>query len=100
MWRCHNEEVHGPGKYSRRDVVCLRKCVEEIYEKMRSQVSPEDEWLFTKSVKIRTEQSIPQVIGWLERVLLCFDEKICDESGIVAKASQVLRRMSVATIYV
>ena len=47
--KCHNEEVHGQGKYSANDIASLKKCVIEIYEKLRAYVSEEDEWLFNKS---------------------------------------------------
>ena len=72
VWRSHNEGVHGKrGKYSKQDETALRKSVSEVYECVKRVVSAEDEWLFRVDVKIRAAQAVPQMIGWLERVLMC-----------------------------
>ena len=100
VWKRHNESVHGKtGKYSNRDITSLRGCIKEIYEELRDQVSTEDEWLFSIEVKIRMEQPVPQMVGWLERILWCFDDNIRDNYPVVNRAKHILHRMCMRSIY-
>ena len=100
VWKWRNESVHGErGGYSKRDELVIRECVEEVYGNLRNELSDEDAWLFQKSVRIRKSQAIPQILGWMERVLCGIDEYVCENNPIAVKVSQILHRMSVASIY-
>ena len=41
---------------------------------MKGHISEEDQWLFRESERIRLKQPITQLIGWLERALICLEE--------------------------
>ena len=102
VWKRHNEAVHGKkGKYSNRDIESIRNSIQEIYDNLRGEVTIEDQWLFREEVKIRKEKPVPQMLGWLERILLCFDESENEnyKKEIICRAKQVLRRTCVCTIY-
>ena len=100
VWKRRNESVHGSsGRYSARDETALRKCVVEIYDHLQRQVSVEDEWLFNTHVRIRSGQPVPQLVGWLERVLLGFDENVRENNNILQGATHILRRICKATLY-
>ena len=87
MWKRHNEAVSRTAKvYSDRNRQCMRECVTEVYQHLREIVSTEDEWLFREEVQKRIEQSISQLIGWLERMLVCFESGPFDENPIVIRA--------------
>ena len=101
VWKRHNETVHGKsGKYSDRDVAVLRECVKLIYMELSSTVSTEDEWLFRIGVKIRMDQPVPQIVGWLERVLWCFDDNVRSAHPVVNRSKKLLHRMCMSSIYV
>ena len=99
VWASHNEKVHGKhNKYSSRNVQSIRKCITTIYEKFSNQISMEDEWLFREESRIRCEQPVPQMIGWLERVLLCL-MNIPEAGDVVIKSKRLLCKMSICSIY-
>lgn len=99
-WKFRNEEVHGRHEpHSKRDVLSLRKCVEEIYSNLRNHISAEDEWLFRLEVKIRAGQPVPQIIGWIERILLCFDENVRKDNIVILRATHILHRVCKAATY-
>ena len=76
VWKAHNKAVHGAkGKYSERDTESIKNCIKEIYD-MEERVSTEDGWLFREGVRVRQGKPVPQMIGWLERVLLCLTQTI------------------------
>ena len=100
VWKSHNEAVHGKkGSHVNRNHKCVRNSISEIYQHLQVYVSTEDEWLFREEVKIRTAQSLPQMVGWLERVLLCFDSDRFSDDPVVTRAKHVLLRASVCSIY-
>ena len=100
VWNRRNELVHGKNKtYSNRDEMALRQCVVELYDSFQRQISEEDKWLFRLDVKIRSGQSVPQMIGWTERVLLCCDENMDINNNLVSRAIHVLRRICKATLF-
>ena len=99
VWRAHNESVHGKRtKYSDRDAAGLKQCVDEIYN-LRQFVSTEDEWLFHIEVRRRKEQSFPQIVGWLQRVLICFNDNTRKECPELNRVTHTLHRVCTATIY-
>ena len=99
VWRAHNEAVHGKkNRHSKRDVESLRSCVAEIYN-LQSLVSTEDEWLFRIEVRRRKEQPVQQIVGWLQRVLVCFNEQEKKTYRTINVATQVITRLCSATIY-
>ena len=99
VWQRHNEAVHGKkGKYSARDEVGIRECIKKIYD-LKPLVLPEDEWLFNIGVKIRSEQQVPQMIGWIERVLLCFSDDVRQENEVLTRAKHILYRMCKSTVF-
>ena len=99
VWTSHNEAVHGKNKkYSDREVRCLQECITDIYDNFKSRVSQEEEWLFREGARIRLDKPVPQMIAWLERVLLCF-EGVSEADEVVRKAKHVLHRMCIGSIY-
>ena len=99
VWGSHNEKVHGrKSKYSTRDVRGIEKCITTIYTEFRNRISIEDQWLFREEVKIRLLQPVPQLIGWLERVLICLEE-IPESDNVVQCAKRILTKMSISSIY-
>ena len=99
VWHRHNEKVHGTNhKYSSRNIKSIRKCITDIYEKFQNSISEEDQWLFREESRIRCDQPVPQMIGWLERVLLCLED-IPEANDIVTKSKRLLSRMSVCSIF-
>ena len=100
VWKRRNEAVHGgEGQYSKRDEMALRRCVQECYDILRRQISKEDEWLFNLHVRIRSSQSIPRLIGWLERLLISFDGDRRIDEGLIRKAKHILCRVCKANLY-
>lgn len=99
VWKSHNEGVHGANrKYSDRDILNIQQCIEEMYSSLKTQVSTEDEWLFREESRIRKERSVPQILGWLERVLVCFQEK-SDGYPVLLRARHLVRRLCCGSIY-
>lgn len=99
VWKLHNEAVHGKkGSYSNRDVIGIKECVKKLCD-LRKYVSAEDEWLFYIEAKIRTEHPVPQMIGWVERVLLCFNDDDKKVYPVLNQARCILYRMCKTTIY-
>ena len=99
VWGSHNEAVHGKdNKYSSRDVRSIQKYINEIFSNLRNFVSLEDQWLFREEARIRCDRTVPQMIGWLERVLLSLEE-IPEADSIVRGAKRLLLRMSVSSIF-
>ena len=100
VWRWHNESVHGKrGGYSKCDEEDVRKCVCEIYNEKNRIISDEEAWLFEKSVRIRESQPIPQILGWIERVLVGVNVDEVGNNPILCRAQQVLQRVCVACSY-
>ena len=100
VWQSHNMAVHGKNnKYSTRNVKCIQEFVKKIYREYRHFILEEDEWLFRESERIRLDQSIPQIIGWLERVLLCLEE-IKDAENLVVHAKRVLDKMCISSVFI
>ena len=100
VWKRHNEAVHGKsGKYSNRDIASLREFVKDIYENMGTLVSTEDEWLFRMEVKIRTAQPVPQLVGWLERVLWCFEDNDRKTYPVINRSKRLLHNIYLSSIY-
>ena len=67
VWTSHNEAVHGKNnKYSTRDAQHIQDCITYIYEKLQNHISQEDRWLFREEVRIRCNQTIPQMAGLKE----------------------------------
>ena len=88
VWGSHNEQVHGKNnKYSSRNVRSIKKCIDEIYDNFKNIISTEDQWLFREEARIRREQPVPQMIGWLERVLLCLVD-MQDADDIVKRSTR------------
>ena len=77
----------------------IRNSVEDVYNELRQSISQEDEWLFEKSVRIRKSQAIPQILGWMERVLVSVNETECENNVIALRVAQILQRMSVTCLY-
>ena len=70
VWKSHNDINHGnDSQFSIRDKRALRECIYAAYTTIREHVSAEDAWLFREEARSRTEQHVPQMIGWLERVV-------------------------------
>lgn len=99
VWQSHNETVHGKNnKYSTRDVKSIREFITIIYRDFQHNISEEDQWLFREEERIRLDQSIPQLIGWLERVLICLEE-VEAAKNIVLYAKRVLNKMCISSLY-
>jgi len=99
VWVSHNEKVHGKNnKYSSRNVQGIQQCIREIYDNFKHRVSTEDEWLFREEARIRCDQSVPQMIGWLESVLICLVD-MQDAIEVVTKSQRLLCRMSITSIF-
>ena len=99
VWKSHNEAVHGKkNKYSNRDVKSIQQCIIDIYDSLQDKVSEEEKWLFREESKIRITHPVPQMIGWLERVLLCFESED-NAQELVNRAKSILRRMCFSSIY-
>ena len=99
VWGSHNEKIHGrKTKYSSRDVTSIQKCIVEIYDQFKTFVSQEDQWLFREEVRIRCKKPVPQMIGWLERVLLSLEET--PEAENTRKiAKRLLCKISIYSIF-
>jgi len=99
VWVSHNEKVHGKNnKYSSRNVQGIQQCIREIYDNFKHRVSTEDEWLFREEARIRCDQSVPQMIGWLESVLICLVD-MQDAIEVVTESQSLLCRMSITSIF-
>ena len=97
VWKWHNESVHGKrGEYSKRDEEDARKCVREMYSEQNRIISDEEAWLFEKGVRLRESQSIPHILGWIERVLIGVNDNEVGNNPILCRAKQILQRMSFA----
>ena len=101
VWKRHNDANHGGDKkYSTRDIKTLQDCVVKIYEIAKGQVSTEDAWLFREEAKIKITKPASHLVGWLERVLLCFEENVCASTKLVIKRTEkALHRLCLSSIY-
>ena len=96
VWTSHNEKVHGKkNKYSIRDVQSLQKHITFIYNNLKFHISQEDQWLFREAEKIRCEQPVPQMMGWLERALLSLEE-VPEAEEMDIRAKRLINKMSVS----
>ena len=102
VWGSQNEKVNGMNnKYSSRNIRGIQQCIRDIYdiyEKFKDRISSEDQWLFREEEQIRCEQSVPQMIGWLERVLLCVID-LHDADDVVIRSKRLLCKMSISSIF-
>ena len=101
VWKSHNDSVHGKrGRYSDRDLADLKICVEEMYESLGPTIDTEDEWLFREEVRIKILKPASQILGWMQRVMACFDEDMENEFPVLVKAKYIVQRMCTGSIHI
>ena len=80
IWKGHNRLSRGKDNgLSTQDVKSIHECVTDLYTEKQKFISAEDEWLFGESERMKHEKPIPQLIGWIERVISCVpaEQKKC-----------------------
>ena len=77
----------------------IHDCIKAIYNDLEKRINKEDEWLFNASSKIKMKVPIPQVIGWMERVLLCVSDDEKKKYEALYKTSHILKRLCMNSIY-
>ena len=100
IWKSHNGLVHGDGSgLSTQDIKAIHNCVTELYTEKQKFLNAEDEWLFDESERIKHTRPIPQLMGWIERVLACIPVEQQKDIEVFYKAQHILHRMCMSSIF-
>ena len=103
LWKIRNEIEHGDDMmYSTRDIGIMAEVVDELYYRFSSTVKQEDIWMFEKKIEMRKAERVVNIATWIEIVSTIYvknDESDYTMSEFKKKIDNVLRRMSVGSIY-
>ena len=100
IWKSHNGLVHGNGKgLSKKDIKAIHDCVTDFYTNKKKLINAEDEWLFGESERIKHTLPIPQLIGWIERVMSSIPAENQKNEVLFYKAKYILHRMCMSSIF-
>ena len=103
LWKIRNDIEHGDDMmYSTRDIGIMAEVVDELYYRFSSTVKQEDSWMFEKKIEMRKAERVVNIATWIEIVSTIYvknDESDYTMSEFKKKIDNVLRRMSVGSIY-